>query len=503
MNIQEVQQLLDSSQIDKLKEAFEVERGVRFIKQAMGLSNLMCIPDNEQLDPALHKVQRATFRNNKIIKGDKGAPDTVVRVNRISLPEQKKIVRIAAAFLGTPSIEGTTTNKKEEELLVIIKRIHAKNKLQYQFKDLVTTTMSERECAELWYGAHASDDYWDGTALKGKKVQLRSRILSQSRGDTSYPAFDGQGDMVAFGRYYKAQVISTTTYKHEVVEHFDVYTAQWIYYFEKSGSSDWMVSKIKDETGAEVDGKIQNVVGKIPIMYYCQPITEWGDVQDLIERLEVKTSNHADTNDYFDSPIVFAEGDVQGFTNKGEQGKVLTGTGGAKVSYLTWDQAPESMKMEIENLRAYINKYTHTPDISFDNLKGIGQLSGFAMEFFFMDAHMKAAEHEQQFGAGVQRRINYLTTAVVKLAPALQVASGMDITPKFTYFLPQDIDGKVGTIIKAKNAGIMSLQTAVEQNPLIKDKEGELVRIKQEAVEAARLAAEAAKAAATLPGNNA
>jgi hypothetical protein len=54
---------------------------------------------------------------------------------------------------------------------------------------------------------------------------------------------------------------------------------------------------------------IKNTIGKIPVIYYHQHLTEWHDVQPLIDRLEIIISNLADTNDYSGSPIVVAYGD--------------------------------------------------------------------------------------------------------------------------------------------------------------------------------------------------
>ena len=136
--------------------------------------------------------------------------------------------------------------------------------------------------------------------------------------------------------------------------------------------------------------------------------------------------------------------------------------------------------MEDENLNRAIAKYTHTPDISLDNLKSIGALSGIALRTFFMDAHLKASDKEEIFGIGVTRRINFLKSAVAILDSRLKQGKRVNIKPVFTYFLPKDIQGEITSIVSAVNAGIISKESAVKINPLVEDWESELEKINQE-----------------------
>jgi SPP1 family phage portal protein len=236
------------------------------------------------------------------------------------------------------------------------------------------------------------------------------------------------------------------------VEHFDIYTDKQIYLAEKSTATDWIV---KPEA---------NLLGKIPVIYYSQAAPEWNDVQILIDRKEKLHSNHGDTNDYFGSPMVFVQGNIVGFAKKGEQGKVLQGENGATAQYLSWDQSPESVKLESATLEDFIYYMTGTPKISFDNLKSIGPVSGIALKLMFMDAHMHASDKEETFGKGIQRRINFLKAALVKINAALESAVTMTIKPKFEYYLPKNVDEMVNTLMTA-TAGkqIMSVESAVDQ----------------------------------------
>lgn len=443
-----------------------------------------------------HDVHNRQKRKDKDVKDNDGN-GSVVPVSRLSLPIQKRIVLVAAAFLGTPCMEATPAEGIEQDMYDVIEKIWNANKLDYKFKKTAKITMSERQCAELWYTQDVDESYYEGFTID-TQLQMSMKLLAHSLGDTLYPVFDEFDNMIAFGRGYKVRTPSDDGTRIDEIAHLDIYTADEIY-VSKFLNSQWLfgeVFAVTGPTGIPVLGpdknqilgvrytpglsSLPNTMNKIPVVYYSQPLTEWHDVQELIDRLEKKISNHADTNDYFDSPIVVASGDVTGFSDKGEQGKLLQAVNGATVNYLTWNQAPESMKLEMDNLQKFIYSFTHTPDISFEQMKGLGTFSGIAIKMLFLDAHLKASDHEETFGEGIQRRINYLKHAVSVLDPKYKKALGLDITPKFEYFQPQNIAEQMDILVKAYGSDLLSQKTAITLNPLVSDPDAELDQIQTE-----------------------
>lgn len=427
----------------------------------------------KQYDPYRHQVFDESIRKNKIINDGEGGLSDIVKVARLPLSLQKKIVLIAAAFLGCPEIDVTTEGQLQEDFVTILKKIWDDNKLNYKFKAIAKKTMSERHCAELWYVNDAEADYWLDY-LMDSKFKVGVKLIAGSLGDSLWPVFDDFGNMIAFGRGYKVM-----NEKAELIQHFDVYTSDEIFKSKQEGNA-WLFSNGVDYTGQFTS--LPNELKKIPVIYYCKPITEWHDVQPLIEALETITSDHNDTNKYFGSPIVVASGKVEGFAQKGETGKLLTAENGAKVEYLTWNFLPESVKLEMDNLNRYIHTLTHTPDISFENLKGLGYFSTVALQTMFLDAHLKASDNEEIFGEGVQRRINFLKHTIAILDPIYKPVLKLTIKPKFEYYLPKNTVELIETLTKAVQGKILSKETAVEQNPFVVDPKAEMGRIEGEAV---------------------
>lgn len=418
-----------------------------------------------QWDPALHDVMDPTKRQDKQIETDQGGG--YANVTRIAVPMQKQIVDIAAAFLcGNPiTLNALPEGAIETDLIAVLKKSWKLNKLDYESKKMAALMMAETEVAELWYAEQAPKGYWRGTPNDKEKVKLRLRVkvLASSYGDELYPVFNSFGDMIAFGRGY------SITEGEKITQYFDLYTDTFIYKHVK-GNSGWEQKKEK------------NLFEKIPVIYYNQPQVEWHDVQPIIDRFETLISNHSDTNDYFGSPMVFVQGELDGFAKKGEQGKVLVGKAGATAQYLAWDQSPESVKLEFNNLRSLMYDMTSTPDISIEQMKSLGTYSGIALKMLFLSAHLKASKKEEIFGKGVQRRINFLKYALSQYVNTdLDQAVSMDIEPKFEYYLPKDLV-EIITMLSTATAGqaVLSQATALSLNPLVMDATKELKTVQQE-----------------------
>ena len=397
----------------------------------------------KQYDPAEHDIHDTVLRPDKIVKPDKDTT-TSKPVARLSMPFQKLIVDRAAAFLvgdGLKLVADPGSDADAAMYEAVVKAWHDA-KCDYKTRQMARTWMSSTEVAEYWY--------------IDKKPQLRMQVWSYSSGDSLYPYFDEFGDMQAFGRGYK---IDTTNY-------LDVWTADTVQGYQ-SKSDNWELV---------TDGP--NLLGKIPVVYYHRDETEWADVQPLIDRYEKMISNFADANDYFASPLVFVKGQITGFAEKGEQGKMITGEEGADVRYITWDQAPEAIRLEKETLQELIYTMTQTPDISFQQMKGLGaSVSGVALKLMFLDAALKSLRHQEEFGEGGQRRINIMKQAVMLIDPSIK--SELRIMPEFVFYMPGNDEELIRTLVSGTGGrAVMSRKTAIENNPFVLNAEKEMEDLK-------------------------
>ena len=94
---------------------------------------------------------------------------------------------------------------------------------------------------------------------------------------------------------------------------------------------------------------------------------------------------------------------------KNDENKTLVKQGGsaeAAASYLTWDNAPENKQKEIEWLQNHILSKTFTPNIDFDNMKSLSNVSGKALKQLMVLADIKAARHKEKHDELLDRFTN-------------------------------------------------------------------------------------------------
>lgn len=397
-------------------------------------------------------------------------------VNRISIPLEQDIVNIQTAFtVGIePSMDCTPANDEEKKLLDAVKAVFKSNKTKYQNKKIVRSWLSEQEVAEYWY---VTDDdsfwikFWNKvkTTFGGKvkpTKKLKSVLWSPFRGDKLYPFFNDEGDLIAFSREYKKKLMDDSE-----ITCFMTITDKMVY--------QWDLSKGYEERPTFAHG-----FKKLPVIYAYRPEPYCDKIKTFRVRLEKLLSNYADCIDYHFFPLLKLVGDVEGFVGKNKD-KIVKLTGeGADAQYLTWNQVPETVKFEAETLTNNAYDMSNTPRISFETLKGVGKASGTAFRFMFMGAHMAVSNHAEVIGDFLQRRVNFLVTALGAINPSefSKASQTIDIETEVVPFMIDDLNDKVTTAVSAVRGGIWSTREGIMFAGNSDRVEEELAEIKEEQV---------------------
>jgi SPP1 family phage portal protein len=155
----------------------------------------------------------------------------------------------------------------------------------------------------------------------------------------------------------------------------------------------------------------------------------------------------------------------------------------ATANYAQLSSEPQSISLEQTNLKDFIYIMSQTPDISFSQMMTIGQMSGFAAEMLFSDAHMAVRMEEETFGIGLQRRLNIIKAAIGALIDTslANECKTVQLKPVITPYLQQNTTEMIENLSVSVTGGILSKETAIEQNPLVEDSEVELERMKNDA----------------------
>lgn len=468
-----------------IKELFLYENTGDTIAELKGGRDVE-LPDVEKaqkaLDPDKHDVNNPMLRKDKVIKVDNGGSDDpqkvvdlggdnaagtrIEKVARIRLALQELIISRAVSFLfgNEVAYNADTSDKQNEAVMFAFDKIIKDVKCNSINRKVARSILGFKECAELWYPIEkkkSSSKYGFPT-----KFKLRCAIFSPASGDTLYPYFDEMGDMIAFSREYTRKRNSKET------KYFETYTDEqhWLW---RLGSEGYVV----------VEGYPKEIsIGKIPIVFGRQDFFETKNVDSLIDRLEKLLSNFADTNDYHASPKIFTTGQINGWSKKGEAGAVIEGEEGATMSYVSWQNAPESVKLEIETLLKMTYTISQTPDISFESVKGIGALSGVALKLLFMDAHLKVQDKRIVFDEYLQRRANIIKAYIGVFNTQLEsICDDIDIEPEITpYMLTNEIDELNYWLTANGNKPVVSQEESIEKAKISKSPKDTYEKIQNE-----------------------
>ncbi|WP_223267248.1 phage portal protein [Polaribacter sp. IC073] len=387
-------------------------------------------------------------------------------VNRIALPLEQDIVNIHTAFTvgKEPTLKCDTEDEQEQTFLEIVKNIYKRNKLKYSNKKIVRSWLSECEVAEYWYTVE--DSGWWLRVLKflnlsaQPKRKLKSTIWSPFRNDKLFPYFDGFGDLIAFSREYKVKDAKG----NDVVKLMTIDDKNVTIYIEN-----------------KIEKTFAHGFGKMPVMYMYREKPYAYKIKTIRNRLEVLLSNFADCLDYNFYPKLVSVGDLEGIQNRGTTSEIIELADGGQVSYLTWDQSPDMAKLEFDNLTEKAYHLTNTPLISFEKLQGMSNApSGKSFEFMFMGTHMAVSNHAEVVEEFLQRRVNFLVSAIGTLYPKMKTVSESIMID--TEIVPYSIDNqteKIQDAVTAVSGGVASLKTGIVLAGLTDKFEEELKEIEE------------------------
>lgn len=444
-------------------------------------------PDVEEakkaLNPKLHDVNDPIKRPDKRVKvdadNDADSAQKVIttdgeavnfrteKVARVAIALQKLIIKRAVSFCfgNPPKYNATPKNDNEQAVLYALNRILVDVKSKSMNRKIARAIFGFKECAEYWYTVPVNKPH----SKYGFPAQhkLRCALFSPEYGDTLYPYFDETGDMVAFSRAF-----SRKDDNGNAVDYFETFTDKehWL----------WMNGANGYEAAPGYPKPI--AIGKIPVIYGHQPYFETEDVDKLIDRLEHLLSNFADTNDYHASPKIFTTGQINGWSKKGESGAVIEGEEGATMQYVSWQNAPESVKLEIETLLKLIYTISQTPDISFDAVKGLGAISGVALKLLFMDAHLKVQDKGEIFDDYLQRRVNVILAYIGQINTTLEKdCENIIVEPELVpYMLVDELEELNYWLTANGNKPVISQEESVEGAGISKNVEATMQKIKDQ-----------------------
>lgn len=414
---------------------------------------------------------------SETLKDDKGNPlrldDKIVDVAKIVTNFPRKLVRTDTAMMfgGDMMVSADNQDDGFSEFKRVWTRVLGMQDVLIEFAEKV---LSETKAAILFYPNIY--EHWSGKLTS----ELNCKILSLPQ-DTDtvfefYPHFDN-GKMDGFIHRY--QVLDDENMLREQVL---ILTREKLITATQTGG-DWQIVEQ------------QNIWGLLPVVYAEVFEPAWDESASTLDAREMRLSRMADTNDYFAEPImkVFGETNLPGKNTVGKEiqfpQKVDLDTGKeyhGDADFMAWQQSIDSVVKELETNKSEMFAGASLPDLSFDNLKAIGNLSGVSRRFMMLDAEIKAKINLRTFRPALMRCVTIVTAGIANITNIKykqQLANNW-ITVKFESILPKD-QVEEAQVLALANGGkpFNSQQTVISNSPLTPpgDVEGEMKRMEEDA----------------------
>ncbi len=335
-------------------------------------------------------------------------------------------------------------------------------KIVSHYVELATSLFAYGECAEIII---LSDDN-----------KVRHYPLTKDK-DDFYPFFENDGSLGAFARFFSVKELIDNEIVN--VPNCQIYTNEYNYIFEEKNS--WKLTKEPEP------------ILKMPVVYYSTTsvVDKIQDQQDGYNELANELS---DVNSQASYPFLVMKGYPVNIQLNGDslqnkpvseqttaymdklhtgalKGVALDGDdNGADFKIVSWDKEPKTLMFELENLYNLMFKFSSVPDVSFENLKGFNNISGFALQFLFLDAE-------------IAKNGDFLIFFELKRAINLHKFYGnfdTDLKAIPKSFLPKDQENIINSLAVSRASNQISQQTAVSKNPFVTNPIAELETIETE-----------------------
>lgn len=377
----------------------------------------------------------------------------IIEAERLTINFQKKIVQTAASFLFGEHPDISITGEENEKSKKVLQAFRA-NRINNKLYDFAEEVMSSTIAAFIF-------------AKEGDEV--KARLYTNENGDF-IPKYDPYGDLEAV----------IWQWRMEDYDNIWIFTKDFIHKYQgKEG-----------EIAYQKEESTPHDFGVIPVVFEEQKEPEWFDVKELIDRIEMLISKLAGSNNYFAFPILGfkngafknEKGEVETIVDVSDDGKSIAmgyaiNEGHlieADAKFIQRDTGVDSIKLEMECLKEMIFNISRTPNLSFDNVKGIGAIGEKALKLMLQDAINKAKAKQNQYQITIERILN-----VISAGQGNKEKFEFDIN--FNLSLPNDLKEDIETLLEATGGhAILSQETGIKQNPKVKDAVAELQKIKKE-----------------------
>lgn len=255
------------------------------------------------------------------------------------------------------------------------------------------------EIFTVWYAVKKKNSLYGFQS----EYKLKCKTFSPMNGVHLYPLLNEMDDMLAMSFEYKKIV------RDKEITFFETYTANRHYIWKQALSGGGWKPVLTQVTD---DGEIANgdeiILMKIPGVYSWRPKPVYDGLSSIRAEIEYSLSRNSNVIAYNSAPLLKIIGASKGQENKGESYRVVHCESGGDVDYVSWAQSIEALKYHVDTMEKMYWMQAQMPDLSFENMKGLGNIGYDARQTLLTDAHLKIGDETGSWVEFLERECNVI-----------------------------------------------------------------------------------------------
>lgn len=322
-------------------------------------------------EPTKHKIV-----DDKETRKDKVKSDGILeKASRIYIGLEKLLTKRTTEFAFAIPVRrvyhNTDDSDKRQQIAKAVEAIYKYARIDSENIKRGNAYFASCEIFTIWYAVEKPNTLYGFNS----KYKLKCKTYSPMNGVKLYPLFDEMDDMLAMSFEYKKKI------KDEEVTFFETYTADKHYAWKQ-----------QEGTWKEISIPQNIALLKIPGAYTYRPVPIYHGLSYIREEIEYTLSRNSDVIAYNSAPVLKVAGKLVGDEDKGESRRIFRLQDGGDVSYVSWSQSIEALKYHVETLLKLFFMQGQMPDLSFENMKSLGNIGFDARQMILSDAHLKIGD---------------------------------------------------------------------------------------------------------------
>lgn len=431
----------------------------------------VCVPSWDKLikdyEPTMHDIVTDTVTRQNKVRSD----GTVEQASRIYVGLEKLLTKRITEFMYSipvkriyHNIEGNPTR---QQIAKAIEAIYKYARIDNENIKRGNAYFASCEVFTIWYTVESPNTLYGFTS----RYKLKCKTYSPMDGVKLYPLLDELGDMIAMSFEYTKKV------KNEQITFFETYTANMHYKWKQEGSG-WEL--VKSEPVA---------ILKIPGVYaYCS-VPIYHGLSYIRKEIEYTLSRNSDVIAYNSAPILKIAGGIKGSENKGESRRVYRVEQNGDVAYVSWAQSIEALKYHVDTLVKLFWSQSQMPDISFENMKSLGNIGFDARQTLLTDAHLKVGDESGAWIEAFERECSVIKAFLKMMNVTWKgEVDNVEVEHVITPFIQNDEKSEIEKWVTASGGkAVVSQLEAIKNLGISTDPQETLSQIQKEDETASRI----------------